>query len=246
MQIKKLSPKVIEKLGYYVYLYINPLDNSIFYVGKGKGNRVFAHLDDNIESQTAKIVRQIHSRGKGPRIEILVHDLPDEITALRIEAAVIDLIGKEKLTNQAGGWGSNIVGRMDINEIITLYDSEPVEIHESALLIRINKLYRYGMDEIGLYEATRGVWKVGEKRKKAQYAFAVYKGIVREVYRIHDWSRAGTTTYKTRLQEKFNKPNRWEFEGKVAEDNVRKKYLNKSVDRYFAVGSQNPIKYVNC
>ncbi len=44
--MKKLAPGVIEKLGYYVYAYVNPFDNTIFYVGKGKGNRVLSHLED--------------------------------------------------------------------------------------------------------------------------------------------------------------------------------------------------------
>lgn len=35
-----------------------------------------------------------------------------------------------------------------------------------------------------LYEATRVVWKIGERRNNAQYAMAVYQGIVREVYKI--------------------------------------------------------------
>ncbi|CAA9560026.1 MAG: hypothetical protein AVDCRST_MAG86-708 [uncultured Truepera sp.] len=35
-----ISPKVAERLKYYVYLYIDPRYNRIFYVGKGKGSRV--------------------------------------------------------------------------------------------------------------------------------------------------------------------------------------------------------------
>ena len=32
------TPKVREKLKFYVYLYVDPRDDSVFYVGKGKGN----------------------------------------------------------------------------------------------------------------------------------------------------------------------------------------------------------------
>lgn len=31
-------------LGYYVYLYVNPVNESVFYVGKGKNGRALAHL----------------------------------------------------------------------------------------------------------------------------------------------------------------------------------------------------------
>ena len=44
MRIPRIAPAVARKLGYYVYLYVNPIDESIFYVGKGKGGRALAHL----------------------------------------------------------------------------------------------------------------------------------------------------------------------------------------------------------
>jgi len=99
MPLQHLSPKVIEQLGYYVYVYINPLTNTIFYVGKGKGNRVFAHLYDTTEARKVETITSIRAQGHEPRIEIVVHGLDDEITALRIEAALIDVLGKTTLTN---------------------------------------------------------------------------------------------------------------------------------------------------
>jgi hypothetical protein len=35
---------VAEKIGYYVYLLIDPRTSEVFYVGKGVGNRCFAHV----------------------------------------------------------------------------------------------------------------------------------------------------------------------------------------------------------
>ncbi|MBQ5524797.1 MAG: GIY-YIG nuclease family protein, partial [Paludibacteraceae bacterium] len=43
MSIQSFSPDVQAKIGYYVYRLIDPRDYSTFYVGKGKGNRVFEH-----------------------------------------------------------------------------------------------------------------------------------------------------------------------------------------------------------
>jgi hypothetical protein len=239
----KLPSSVIEKLGYYVYLYINPLDDSIFYVGKGKGNRVFDHLKADGENEKANAIREIRANGKEPKIEILVHGLPDEEAAYRIEAAVIDVIRVSNLTNSVRGWRSGYYGRMDVEQLVSLYEREKVKIEEPAILIRANQLYKYGMSEIELYDVTRGIWRVGKDREKAKYAFAVYEGIVREVYKIEQWFPAGTT-FSTRNPRGIDDPERWEFIGKLAEAKIREKYLLKSVDDYFK--SRFPITYVNC
>lgn len=120
------------------------------------------------------------------------------------------------------------------------------KISEPVILIRVNRLYRAGMSAEELYEVTRAAWKVGARRNGAEYAFAVYKGVVREVYRINTWHPAGTTRYQTRRSVDVAVAGRWEFEGIVAEAAVRDKYVGRSVADYFAVNSQNPISYVNC
>ena len=119
-------------------------------------------------------------------------------------------------------------------------------VAEPALLIRINRLYRYGMTAEQLFEATRGVWKLSERRARALYAFAVYKGVVREVYRIDRWHPAGTLTYLTRDAADLKLAGRWEFEGHPAETAMRERYIDQSVAQYFASNAQNPITYVNC
>lgn len=48
--IKSFSSKTKEALKYYVYVYSDPDTKEPFYVGKGKGNRAFQHLDDQSEN----------------------------------------------------------------------------------------------------------------------------------------------------------------------------------------------------
>lgn len=66
--ITRLPPGVADHLGYYVYLYIDPRDNRPFYVGKGKNNRVFAHLDDRNESAKRHRLIAILEAGLVPKV----------------------------------------------------------------------------------------------------------------------------------------------------------------------------------
>jgi hypothetical protein len=79
-----------------------------------------------------------------------------------------------------------------------------------------------------LYDATKQSWVVGTKRNQAKYAIAAYRGLVREVYQIDSWNAVGK---------------RWGFTGQVADNEIRSKYINQSLDNYVKKGSQNPIKY---
>lgn len=47
----EIPPEVEDNLGYYVYMYIDPRDDMPFYIGKGCGSRVLAHLSDDNESE---------------------------------------------------------------------------------------------------------------------------------------------------------------------------------------------------
>ena len=98
-----IPPGVAERLGYYVYLYVDPSTSRPFYVGKGQGSRVLAHLSATGESRKVQVLEKLRREGKQPRINILAHGLRDEETALRIEAAVIDLLGLDELANLEGG-----------------------------------------------------------------------------------------------------------------------------------------------
>lgn len=108
-----LPPEIAHKLGYYVYPYMDTRTNLPFYVGKGQGARVLAHLSAHGESRKAQVMEELRRVGLTPRTEILAQALIDEETALRIEAAVIDLFLFElgKLTNEIRGWLSTIFTR---------------------------------------------------------------------------------------------------------------------------------------
>lgn len=241
-----IPPSVSERLGYYVYLYIDPRTNEPFYVGKGQGERAIAHLRDTCESRKVARIKEIIEAGYQPQIDILAHGLSTEEAALRIEAAVIDAIGTDKLTNAVGGWESDSVGRMPLSELIALYGAKPVDVVHPSLLIRINRLYRYGMSAAELYEMTRGIWKVGPRRSKARYALAVYKGVVRAVFEIESWHPERSTPYNIRVFDEPPRPGRWEFIGRPADELIHVQYFGRSVQHYFKRGQRGPVAYVNC
>ncbi len=237
----RIPPEVADRLGWYVYLYVDPRDGQPFYVGKGLGRRVLAHLDQEGEGRKVRTIEALRTIGLSPKLEVLAHGLHDEETAFRVEAAAIDLLGLERLTNEVRGWRSVESGRMALEELIAYYAAPPIEVTDPALLIRINRLFRHGMSAEELYEVTRGVWKLGPRREKARYALAVFEGVVREVFAIEKWHRAGTTPYRDRRLDKTE--GRWEFTGRVAEEPARSRYLGKSVSSYLKKGLQSPVVY---
>lgn len=117
VRIPRIAPAVARKLGYYVYLYINPLDGSVFYVGKGKNGRALAHLRAGEKKAITKMVQKIRAASEEPRIEILAHGLRNPDAALNVEAAAIDLLGLANLANAVRGHGVKY-GRMGLQEVV--------------------------------------------------------------------------------------------------------------------------------
>lgn len=250
--MKKFSPAVADQLKYYVYMYSHPVTGEIFYVGKGKGNRVFAHLEDKKESKKVNYISKLSAEGLQPKIEILIHGLEDEVTALRVESSIIDLIGKNSLTNIQGGYKSASFGRMSVEQINSLYKKEEIEISDPVILFRINKAFRYSMSKSEIYEYTRGRWRLNvERAQNAKYALTVFHGIIQEIFCIQSWHKAGSTPSFRNVSDEMglNTPEsligRYEFIGTVAEHEIREKYCFKAVDHYFKKGNMSPFRYVN-
>lgn len=236
MQITEDIARILKS---YVYLYTDPRNGEVFYIGKGVGNRLFSHLDDKSDTEKVARIADIQRSGTQPQIDILRYGLTDSEASL-VEAAAIDLIGLSKLTNRISGHHEHSYGRISANELIMMLSAKPVQVRHKAILITINKLYRSNMTPLELLEATRGVWVISSRRYKAEYAMAVYQGIVREVYYIKKWHPAGTLDYQTRPLSDVQKEERWEFDGEVAYD-IRDEYVGYFVGK----GGQNPIRYVN-
>jgi len=239
--MNEFPSQIQDKIKFYVYLYIDPRNDEIFYVGKGQGNRAFSHLRKKTTSAKNLRIRDIQSDGFQPRIEVLVHGL-DDSTSRKIEASIIDLLGIDNLTNIQNGYESREFGRMSTEQLKAIYGATKVTIIEPAILININKSFRYGMSQVELYDATRSAWVVGTNREKPSLAFAVYQGIVQEVYEIASWFPNNTTLNSRKTPAEDPRDERWEFVGQIVDDSTRKRYRYNDVSDY--MGPRNPISYV--
>ena len=118
------SPEVSEKLQSYVYRLIDPRNGETFYIGKGKGNRVFAHARGNTEtdslSEKMTRIRSIQVAGFDVAHVIHRHGLSEK-SAFEVEAALIDAYPED--TNVMGGHGNNDFGAMHSTEIIKRYSA---------------------------------------------------------------------------------------------------------------------------
>lgn len=243
--LTRFSKKVCDALQCYVYAYFDPRDGKPFYIGQGCGNRVFSHLHETSDKEKVQRIDALKDLGLQPGIYILRHGLTAEEAKL-VESVAIDLLGVDNLTNIVRGHHSRKFGKRSIEEIVRIYDADEVTITEPAVLIRINKVYRPDMTRRELYEMTRSCWRVGPDREKAEYAMAVFDGVILEVYRIEAWLPGGSTfgddCHGERDLDALK--DRFEFVGRIAHE-VRDKYIGKSVRHIWSLGAQNPVRYVN-
>lgn len=243
--IQEFPSSVIEKLNYYVYLLLEPETGQVFYVGKGKDNRIFAHINAALQDETPsdKLDKIRAIRASSLEVNHIVHRHGlTEKEAFEVEAALIDLVGLSGLTNQVQGYNSDDRGKMTVAEVISKYQAPVAEITEPVVLITVNRFYQRGMSAEMLYEITRGKWVIGTRRNEAKYAFAVFRGVIREVYEIKRWLSAPVEKHSTK--GKVKRTNRWQFEGKASEP--LQHYVGASTEKYQVLGAQNPIRYVNC
>lgn len=251
MAVQKFPPSVTEKLGYYVYALKEPAiqtDKAVFYVGKGTGNRAFSHAHAaagsvaDVPNARLDRIRAIRDQGRDVEIEILRHGLTER-EALEIEAVLIEHLGlDELLTNLVEGHGKER-GRMSANDVIALYEAKqapPFPKSLNAILLRIPVLWFPAMPANELYEATRRWWVVGPRRDLAECAFAVNRGVIREVYKIDEWWRAQPGEAEPEHVDK-----RWGFRG-TPDNRVGDTFRNTDVSRLFRPGAANPVRYVNC
>ena len=164
-----------------------------------------------------------------------------------MESLVLDLWDSGlsfDLKNIAGGHHADSEGMMTATDVVALYEAPPIELGEApVVMFRIPRLWRRGMNPNDLYEATKGWWRIDLQRaKKAKYALAVSKGVVREVYEPKSRRKREQGELGWSVAE-VNRP-RYGFEGRTAYGVDA--WRNKNVLAFLPPGFQGTHRYHRC
>ena len=233
-----------DTLGCYVYRLIDPRNGKTFYIGRGRGNRVFAHVNDELRftnsvddndftedevSAKIKTIRDI--RHAGLKVIHVIHryGMTDK-EAMEVEAALIDdySIG---ITNIQSGYDADrgiietqtLIHKLSADEFV-----EPDDLDYIIIKTKISTIENSG----SLYEATRRAWYLSLNKVQAYpYVLSTINGVVEEVYEVDNW-------YKS------EEVGRVEFNGHVAPDHIRNLFIHKKLPgHYREKGMARPALY---
>lgn len=256
-QMKSFSPEVCKQIKYYVYRLIDPRNGQTFYVGKGKDNRVFAHVNDALKNYegksyidkdsaeddtSAKIqtIRDIKNEGLDVIHVIHRYGMTND-EAFEVESALMDAY--PGLTNIQGGHNND----RGITNVISLQQKYSLEIYEEKsnfkyILIKVKESRVKELQnekslnwEDSVYETVRASWKINPNNaNKYSYVLGSVDGIVRGVYKVREngWKLASNG-----VRYEFDKDDN-------PDDNIVKHFINKRIpDKYTKRGAANPVQY---
>ena len=253
--VEHFTDEVVRELESYVYRLIDPRNGETFYVGKGRGNRLFAHIRDELKSDTEentdsqndidldpKIARIRDIRNAGLEVGHVVHRHGmDNKTALQVEAALMDAY--PGLLNRAGGYGSGDFGVAHASELIHAYSAQPFVPKHKLIAISVSQ----SLKTREVYDAVRAAWVVDPKRANGRLVLAHDQGLVVGVFRATTgWFPATPDKFPFVSERELEDRIRYGFEGVKAEDSVANEYMNKRVpSEYRKRGAANPIRYID-
>ena len=235
------------KLKWYVYKLIDPADNKVFYIGKGKGSRVVDHLKMAVNERlllreggmSAKLskIREICDRKdinkNRPLHQIVCHQLETEEEALRIEAILIQQT--PGLTNEAAGHNIHDFGSTNLQELVWELDARPMgSIEHNAILLKIDKTYKPGQkdDDVDnkVYKSCQAAWGCSEKTlSRVELALAIYGDVCVGVFEDLDWYPATKEKFPQMSENPIKNLELWGFTGKAAKQEIRDRYLHKKI-----------------
>ena len=236
--LRSFPPGVAKRLKTYVYRLIDPRNGETFYVGKGKGNRVFAHIRAEISGadpdDKLKRIHEIRAAGFEVAHVIHRHGLHNNTATENVAPPIHASAG---LTKAVSGAGGNEFGAMHAQEIVNKYQARPARFKHRAVIINVNR----SAANRSLYDATRYAWKIScKKAARAEIVLAVRFGVIVGVFVAEKWLPATPEHFP----EREAAPGRYGFVGAEASEAIKRMYVGKSLpDEFRKPGAANPIKY---
>ncbi len=190
---------------YYVYLLIDPRDNQVFYVGKGKNLRTFDHeycaqiTKEDQKNDKLKLITEIKNEGYEIKREIYSNLTEDE--AFNLEAVLITTYknrNPQKFTNIQSGHHCNwLMIPEKYQDIFSESESyEKYITNQKILFLNPHKSFDYDDDYETRYNKFKGGWRLNLYRaKKADYIFIVINHKVKYVYIPKDFVLNSENTY---------------------------------------------------
>ena len=201
--ITEFSQETVEAIDNYVYALVDPRTpetdpSRIFYVGKGKGQRCFAHAAAAVKwkpkkepNPKIKRIRRIRkATGAPPPIQIIAHKLSDP-ESYRLETAFISVLHTDPqfCGLVAGKHGSDY--GLTVDEIEGLY-SDPLK--ESAIGHRVLLVSLNGGEDLppfpeikesDMAERVLGWWPLSAERAvQVEYIIGCYHLLIRRVFKV--------------------------------------------------------------
>jgi hypothetical protein len=221
----KFDKRIVDKLGRYVYVLVDPTNdkNQIFYVGKGKNGRVLDHLksraDPNIRGaindEKNRRIGKIRDGGFEPQWYVVSRNIGSDEAAFQAEAALIYSIKtcmkESTLTNILSGSMLKKHGGANQQEVLS-WSARPVNPKRPFGQVLVFNIDRALKERKTNYEATCGKWfDVPEHCRSADQCLAVglQEGISACVIKIDKES------WKSFPNDDGKRGLRWEFAGKT-------------------------------
>lgn len=236
----RFPPGVRAKLGAYVYLLVDPRTGRPFYVGRGRGDRCYRHVeaarsapdgaDGSGNFAALDRIREAEADGRTVRVDILRHGLTRDEARL-VEASVVDALGLDQTTRLGGARRPAVELGAELAERARFKRSHPV------VLLRVGP---HGTDTD--YGRARHGWRIGQRwvdttsPRSPRWAVVVAGDLVDAVYRIESWEPSPATEARPGA-------GRWSFVG-PPDAALGRRYVGRNVAAYLGAGTPAPVTYV--
>lgn len=192
-----------KKIGNYVYALRDPRDGKIFYIGKGRENRLFDHFKDaenvlkNNCIATSKEIRILDIWKNDEDVDwfLVAHNLT-EANINQVEAAVIDAVGESQngmCLNEIRGPYSTLLTQEDLIPI----GAQPVNPTEPLQRVFIFPIQNGLAEGRSPYDATRSAWTITKNNMQIPaYAVGLRNKISVGSYSIDAWNHVSNNKYE--------------------------------------------------